>query len=73
MKNNSDKKTAKYLKLSREFAIKQLIEKWLFEININRELFNNIPSLDELISDSHSVINLSYKEYKSIYQKITKL
>ena len=65
-------KNDKYLKLSKEFAIKQLIEKWKFEIDINKQLFNKELSLNELIIESHNVINLDYNEYKKIYEKIIK-
>lgn len=65
-------KNDKYLKLSKEFAIKQLIEKWKFEIDINKQLFNKELSLNELIIESHNVINLDYNEYKGIYEKIIK-
>ena len=65
-----EKNEIEYLKKSKEFAIKQLLEKWQFEININRELFNKEISLDELINDSHSVLCLTCDEYKEIYKKI---
>lgn len=65
-----EKNEIEYLKKSKEFAIKQLLEKWKFEIDINKKLFNKEISLNDLISDSHSVICLSYDEYKEIYIKI---
>ena len=65
-----DDKIKKYLKLSKEFAINQLIERWLFEIQINKELFSYVPDLSELINDTHSVLNLSNEEYKKIYRKV---
>jgi len=65
-----EKNEIEYLKKSKEFAIKQLLEKWKFEIDINKKLFNKEISLNDLISDSHSVICLSYDEYKEIYLKI---
>lgn len=65
-----EKNEIEYLKKSKEFAIKQLLEKWQFEVDINRKLFNRDIGLDELISDSHSVLCLTYDEYKEIYKKI---
>ena len=65
-----NKKELEYLNASKEFAIKQLIEKWQFEIAINKKIFNRELTLNELISETHSVITLTYDEYKEIYERL---
>ena len=66
------KKMNIYLKESHKFALKQLLERFLFEININKELFGNNISLDELISDSKNTEVFSDMEYKKIYKEALK-
>ena len=66
----NSKNIDEYLRLSKEFAIKQLKERWLFEVELNKKLFSTIPSIEELITDTHSVLNLSYEEYLEIYNNI---
>ena len=59
-----------YLKKSHEFALKQLLERFLFEININKELFNEDINLEKLIRDTSNNEIFTYNEYKKIYKAV---
>lgn len=62
-----------YYKLSHELAKKQLIERFCFEIEANKKIFNkNEISLDILINDCHSEEVFSEKEYIEVYRMCIK-
>lgn len=68
-----ESKFEKYQKLSHALALKQLEERFRFEIKVNKELFNksNI-SLAELKNDSHNGEVFTEEEYEEIYQKVNR-
>ena len=67
------KKMDIYLKESHDFALKQLLERFLFEINISKKLFkNNDISLEKLISDFKNTEVFSSDEYIKVYKQALK-
>ena len=62
-----------YLKESHDLALKQLLERFLFEINISKKLFkNNDISLEKLISDFKNTEVFSSDEYIRVYKQALK-
>ena len=61
----------KYLKLSHEFAIKQMIEKMVFELEIYYLMFNNNDNYDikSFIYDCRTTEHFDDKEYLDIVNK----
>ena len=58
----------KYLKLSHDFAIKQMIEKMVFELEMYHLMFNNNDNYDikSFINDCRTTENFDDKEYFDI-------
>ena len=58
----------KYLKLSHDFAIKQMIEKVVFELEMYHLMFNNNDNYDikSFINDCRTTENFDDKEYFDI-------
>lgn len=58
----------KYLKLSHDFAIKQMIEKMVFELEMYHLMFNNNDNYDikGFINDCRTTENFDDKEYFDI-------
>ena len=63
--------TKKYLKLSHEFAIKQMIEKMVFELEMYYSMFNNNDNYDikSFIYDCRTIEHFDDKEYLDIVDK----
>ena len=61
----------KYLKLSHEFAIKQMIEKMVFELEMYYIMFNNNDNYDikSFIYDCRTIEYFDDKEYLDIVNK----
>ncbi len=61
----------KYLKLSHDFAIKQMIEKMVFELEMYHLMFNNNDNYDikSFINDCRTTENFDAKEYFDILDK----
>ena len=58
----------KYLKLSHDFAIKQMIEKMVFELEMYHVMFNSNDNYDikSFINDCRTTENFDDKEYFDI-------
>ena len=65
----NEKRINKYLNLSHELAKKQLVERFIFELQANRDIFKNKKVLDinNLIDESHNVEIFTKEEYQEIY------
>lgn len=69
-----DRKLELYNILSHKFALKQMEERFVFEMEANKKIFNtNNISLAKLKRDCHNEEVFSQKEYKLIYEKSKKL
>lgn len=62
-----------YRSLSRSFARQQLVERFCFEIRINKLLFDEEIDLRMLMEDTHSSFLFSEEEYKSAYDESMEL
>lgn len=64
----------KYLKLSHEFAIKQMIEKMVFELEMYYLMFNNNGNYDikSFINECRTTEHFDDKEYLDIVNKAIK-
>lgn len=65
----NEKIIKKYLKQSHELAKKHLIERFIFEIQANKQIFKNKDdlTLNNLIEESHNCEIFSTDEYQEIY------
>lgn len=71
---NRETKDAKYNRLSHELALRQLMERFIFELEANANIFGNDKDLmlDDLIRDTHNVEVFTDLEYEEVYKKSLK-
>ena len=62
-----------YSNLSKAFARHQLVEKFCFELQVGKLLFDEELDLFMLINDSHSTFVFSDEEYREAYEESKKI
>lgn len=62
-----------YSNLSKAFARHQLVEKFCFELQVGKLLFDEELDLFMLINDSHSTFIFSDEEYREAYEESKKI